>query len=213
MTPKEVRTYLSPANYKKLSKVLQQLEFTEEEPPNELLLNQLLTSKSYNNLPQGTEGFKDSWELSDTNLNEELTEPRIYFEKDSNLGPTEYGSGMPDLIFNERNLEFIGPREEIFRELKQKQQEEDDNFNRKWKMKPVLYSEGGAEPETLEDFEDQQREIAMRDDLTAWDRYNLGFKRPERLDVKKPGPPFDPAISKPGFWKLFAFNFALSLVF
>lgn len=152
MTPKEVRTYLSPANYKKLSKVLQQLEFTEEEPPNELLLNQLLTSKSYNNLPQKTEGFKDSWGLSDTNLNEELTEPRIYFEKDSNLGQTEYGSGMPDLIFNERNLEFLGPREEIFRELKQKQQEEDDNFNRKWKMKPVLYSEGGAEPETLEDF-------------------------------------------------------------
>lgn len=145
MTPKEVRTYLSPANYKKLSKVLQQLELTEDEPPNELLLNQLVT-KSYKNLPQG--GFKNSW--GDTN--EELTEPRIYFEKDSNPGHTEFGSGMPDAIFNERNLEFLGSRDEIFRELKQKQQEEDDNFNRKWKMKPVLYSEGGAEPETLEDF-------------------------------------------------------------
>lgn len=149
MTPKEVRTYLSPANYKKLSKVLQQLEFTEDEPPNELLLKQLLTS---NDLPQGTERIKDSWGLSDTSLHEELTEPRIYFEKDSNPGHTEYGSGMPDVIFNERNLEFLGPREEIFRELKHKQQEEGDNFNRKWKMKPVLYSEGGAEPETLEDF-------------------------------------------------------------
>lgn len=27
------------------------------------------------------------------------------------------------------------------------------------------------------------------------ERYNLGFKRPERLDVKKPGPPFDSQIS------------------
>lgn len=53
----------------------------------------------------------------------------------------------------------------------------------------------------------------MRDDLTAWDRYNMGFKRPERLDVKKPGPPFDPAIPEPGFSKRFAFNFALSFVF
>lgn len=25
--------------------------------------------------------------------------------------------------------------------------------------------------------------------------YNLGFKRPERLDVKKPGPPFDGQIT------------------
>lgn len=37
----------------------------------------------------------------------------------------------------------------------------------------------------------------MRDDLSVWDRYNMGFKRPERLDVKKPGPPFDPAITEP----------------
>ena len=42
----------------------------------------------------------------------------------------------------------------------------------------------------------QEQEIAMRDDLNIWDRYNMGFKRPERLDVKKPGPPFDPSITE-----------------
>lgn len=28
------------------------------------------------------------------------------------------------------------------------------------------------------------------------EKYNLGFKRPERLDVKKPGPPFDAQITE-----------------
>lgn len=27
-------------------------------------------------------------------------------------------------------------------------------------------------------------------------KYNLGFKRPERLDVKKPGPQFDPQVAE-----------------
>ena len=41
------------------------------------------------------------------------------------------------------------PRDEVFRELKQQQEEEKDSFNKKWKMQPVMYSEGGAEPEEL----------------------------------------------------------------
>lgn len=61
----------------------------------------------------------------------------------------EYGSGAPEDFFPERKLEFLSPRNEVFRELKQKQEQDDQSFNRKWKMKPILYSEGGAEPEEL----------------------------------------------------------------
>ncbi|XP_066155636.1 receptor-type tyrosine-protein phosphatase N2 [Euwallacea fornicatus] len=211
MSPREVKQYLSPANYKKLSKMIA-LAGSENEPPNEVLLRELIAMKSTNDLPQQLgpderftityntpDGFRNGWESRDSLLlDEDLPEPRIYFDEDDEAIPAEHGSGVPEEIFTERKFEFLGPRNEVFRELKQKQQEEDESFNRKWKGKPMLYSEGGSEPEGYEDFGSQQdREIALRDDLSVWDRYNMGFKRPERLDVKKPGPPFDPAITEP----------------
>ncbi|XP_050310499.1 receptor-type tyrosine-protein phosphatase-like N [Anthonomus grandis grandis] len=162
---REVEQYLSPSNNRKLSKMLQNLED------------------------------------SPLNPEEDLPESRIYYgDEEDVMDHEEYGSGVPEEIFTERKLEFLSPRNEVFRELKQKQQKEDESFNRKWK--PMLYSEGGAEPEQFNDLGDdedttREREFALRDDLSIWDRYNsmMGFKRPERLDVKKPGPPFDAALN------------------
>lgn len=36
-----------------------------------------------------------------------------------------------------------------------------------------------------------EKKETLKEDLSELlDKYNMGFKRPERLDVKKPGPPF-----------------------
>ncbi|XP_030751242.1 receptor-type tyrosine-protein phosphatase N2 [Sitophilus oryzae] len=212
LSPKEVEKYLSKSNYRKLINILNAIkEDAETEPSDEFLLNELLKQKMEQSEPNlqafgpdekfaltynTPENFRAGWEAKDSALtSDDLAEPRIYFEEDQDdQGNTEYGSGHPDEYFSERALEFLKPRE-VFRELKQQQEKEDDDFDKKWKTKPVVYSEGGAEPEDFGELENQQ-EIAMRDDLSIWDRYNMGFKRPERLDVKKPGPPFDPAITE-----------------
>lgn len=45
-------------------------------------------------------------------------------------------------------------------------------------------------------LESQTPESTLKQNLEdLLDGYDFGFKRPERLDVKKPGPPFDPLIS------------------
>ncbi|KAF7287318.1 hypothetical protein GWI33_001683 [Rhynchophorus ferrugineus] len=212
LPPKDIQQYLSPSNYNKLRKILNRYkQMTEDEPPDDVLINELMRQKfgapeddsqdfgpderftlTYNT----PDKFREGWESRDEVIGDELPEPRIYFDEEQDPQSainTEYGSGHPDEIFSERNLEFLKPRE-VFRELKQRQEQENEDFNKKWKSKPVVYSEGGAEPEDIGELENQQ-EIALRDDLNIWDRYNMGFKRPERLDVKKPGPPFDPAIT------------------
>ncbi|XP_048518833.1 receptor-type tyrosine-protein phosphatase N2 isoform X2 [Dendroctonus ponderosae] len=180
VSPQDLRAYLSPENYGKLSSIaindpkLEQLQFL---PNNEGI-------EEENELPDAPKLY--GWAQNPL----DLPETRIYEEDDEVPEPAEYGSGAPAEIFTERKLEFLNPNaNEVFRELKQKQQEEDDSFDRKWK--PILYSEGGAEPENLD-------RLSAPSDLNLWDRYSMGFKRPERLDVKKPGPPFDPAITKPG---------------
>lgn len=213
LSPKEIEQHLSPRNYQKLSKIVNRLEQNaENDVQRDLIINELLKQKiqqSENNLKgdygpderftltyNTPDSFRAGWETRDiVTPDDELPEPRIYFDEEHEEQP-EYGSGHPEEIFAERKLEFL-PRDEVFRELKQRQEEENQIFNRKWKDKPVVYSEGGAEAEDLPEMGDQEREIAMRDDLSVWDRYNMGFKRPERLDVKKPGPPFDPAITDP----------------
>ncbi|CAG9760558.1 unnamed protein product [Ceutorhynchus assimilis] len=223
ISPRDLRQYLSPSNYRKLSRILERYEESnDDEPPSQVILNELLKGRGREgggNVNEPDErftltyntpdGFRSGWESRDiVPEDEELLEPRIYFGEEEDIPEhAEYGSGIPEELFTERKLEFLGPSKDFFRELKQKQKVDDGSFNRKWKMKPVLYSEGGAEPEDVaEELENQQeREIAMRDDLSVWDRYNMGFKRPERLDVKKPGPPFDPTITEPAK-KAFAEN-------
>lgn len=49
----------------------------------------------------------------------------------------------------------------------------------------------------LDETTERQNRIILKDNLDKLlEKYNLGFKRPERLDVKKPGPPFDAQITE-----------------
>lgn len=121
---------------------------------------------------------------SPENFQDDFPESRIYF--DENDDPEEYGSGFyntPKEIF--RELKTKTANNEIFRELKNKQQQQHLQH-------PKIYTEGGVVYDSGQQQDNNENQQDFNDILN---RYNLGFKRPERLDVKKPGPPFDPQIT------------------
>ncbi|XP_017769765.1 PREDICTED: receptor-type tyrosine-protein phosphatase N2 isoform X2 [Nicrophorus vespilloides] len=113
----------------------------------------------------------------------EIPESRVYFDEDEEA--EEYGSGAHnEEVF--RELKNLQPRQEIFRELKQ--------MNR-----PIetvngggIFTEGGmVYLPSSKDMKSDPRSVLKNNLDELLQEYDLGFKRPERLDVKKPGPPFD----------------------
>ncbi|KRT85383.1 tyrosine phosphatase, partial [Oryctes borbonicus] len=164
------------------------------------------------------DNFRAGWESRDL-LDDDIPESRVYIDETDEDYPEEYGSGAhteSDEIFRElkqlrkhergeeeeRQTSGYSNDDEIFRELKQMRKNEDTNFTGIPKKfantgKIVdtsgLYTEGGvvyAPKSKVSD--DLNTEDSLKENLDELlDEYRLGFQRPERLDVKKPGPMFD----------------------
>lgn len=121
--------------------------------------------------------FRTGWELKDDLPQDpnDLFESRVYID-DQDPHEQESGSG-----------ETIQPQE-IFRELQQKQDLQTNSIQPDPKP-PGIFTEGGLVyvPQTGHDPE----QILKNDLGNFLEDFDWGFKRRERLDVKKPGPPFD----------------------
>ncbi|XP_018575547.1 receptor-type tyrosine-protein phosphatase N2 [Anoplophora glabripennis] len=222
LTPREIQKFLSPENYMKLRELLAEFDrrAAREDDVQDLLRQQLEADSGYvNSLPQERftlnyntpDNFRAGWESRDIlpykDL-EDIPESRVYIDEEEGQDDenTEYGSGnslTPDEeIFRERKTSrnFEVPTErEIFREL------ERENNDRVFstRPRPGVYTEGGVvwSPTVDRNFLDatteHQNRLILKDNLDKLlEKYNLGFKRPERLDVKKPGPPFDAQITE-----------------
>lgn len=180
-SPQEIQTTLTPEEYDKLSRLLTQTdnsndeENVEEDPFERFTL-------IYNT----PDNFRAGWESRDA-----LPEPRIYFDENED-SEDEYGSGynLPvyqklksQISFDDNNDNNYNNKE-IFRELQNRQ-----------RLDNGIYTEGGVVYPPLSDETNTEEEDRVRENLDKlFTKYNLGFKRPERLDVKKPGPPFDAQI-------------------
>ncbi|KAJ8912111.1 hypothetical protein NQ315_005447, partial [Exocentrus adspersus] len=150
--------------------------------------------------------FRTDWGSRDTlqylNL---FPESRVYSDEDDDgqeEETTEYGSGTPnEEIFRERKTHHIyelPSEKEIFRELAER-----NNGGIEMGSRPGVYTEGGVvwSPSVEKSFigitPEQENQLILKDNLDKLlEKYDLGFKRPERLDVKKPGPPFDAQITE-----------------
>lgn len=178
LSPEEIQTTLTPEEYDKLSRLLTEIDRSsnDEEDPFERF------TLTYNT----PDNFRAGWESRDA-----LPEPRIYFDENDDL-QDEYGSGYNDPVFQKLKSSFDDDNDdndnhdnnynnkEIFRELQNRQ-----------RLDNGIYTEGGVVYPPLSDQPDTEEEDRVRENLDKlFTKYNLGFKRPERLDVKKPGPPF-----------------------
>lgn len=135
-------------------------------------------------------GLESSHTFNDNDI-EMLPESRLYSEEDdSNDNNREYGSGH-DSNSDENTPNSYSKSSvdsQIFRELRKQLK------NVRNKFQPAVYSEGGvvwSEPivSLKENSQEEESPLISLDELLF--NYNMGFKRPERLDVKKPGPKFD----------------------
>ncbi|GJQ80345.1 hypothetical protein Trydic_g12218 [Trypoxylus dichotomus] len=165
------------------------------------------------------DNFKAAWETRDM-LDEDIPESRVYIDEADEDYPEEYGSGAhtePDEIFRElkqlhkhereeeeeRQRSGYSNDEEIFRELKQMRKNDDDTsftgipnkFDKSGNLLDAsgLYTEGGVlHAPKSKVSNDLNTEDSLKENLDELlNEYRLGFQRPERLDVKKPGPMFD----------------------
>lgn len=204
LSPRDVEELLRPENREQLAELLrdffktyqiirerqkeeefeewvreQNLEFVKQKLLEELSKQEMPTkfSRKYNT----PEKFRSGWEsrdelpLLDNRDSTDLYESRVYI--DENEEPhEETGSG-----------ENIHP--EIFRELKQQHQLE--NENKLPAPRGGIFTEGGVVYVPQKDPEQ-----ILKNDLGKFlDEFDFGFKRRERLDVKKPGPPFNERIT------------------
>lgn len=163
---------------------LEDQDADDEEPPERF-------SPSYNT----PDNFRAGFESRD-----DMPEPRVYYEDEQTTyadePPEEYGSGIqaePAEVFRElkkmRTNYFKSPKsQEIFRELKNLQKHEEEQSS-----DAGIYTEGGIVYSKAPENSAGQEEV---DAITELLDYDLGFQRPERLDVKKPGPLFDVQIHK-----------------
>lgn len=180
LNPEEIQNTLTPEEYDKLVRLLAQIEATDPNEEEEIEADPFERFTLEYNTP---DNFRAGWESRDAlGYNDEIPESRIYF--DENDEPNEeYGSGyntIPAGAFRELKNTFEDNNfhtKEIFRELQQKHNSQSN---------PGVYTEGGVV------YAPRSEEDQDLDQLLT--KYNLGFKRPERLDVKKPGPPFDAQI-------------------
>ncbi|XP_057655924.1 receptor-type tyrosine-protein phosphatase N2 [Diorhabda carinulata] len=183
LTPKQISQLLKPKNYDKLEALIERFNNKQTIEVQDLLRKELEAEKAMDDdeIPSGNfnlrENFRTGWN--------DFPEPRIYYdENEEDHETSEYGSGYPE-------------HSEIFRE---RQMENSDSYDgiSDTERSPKVYSEGGvvwSEPVDLKDDNPQDR-IFENDLNKLLQKYNLAFKRPERLDVKKPGPPFDNLIAE-----------------
>ncbi|KAI4461799.1 receptor-type tyrosine-protein phosphatase [Holotrichia oblita] len=171
-------------------------------------------SLSYNT----PDNFRAGWETRDL-LDDDIPESRVYIDEADEDYPEEYGSGTytaTDEIFRELKQinkhqrerdeeEMETPRypdeDEIFRELKQMRKDEDDStFTEVPKNSTStvirLVCILRVESYMLQKLKFWVNEMKTEDSLNEnldelLEEYRMGFQRPERLDVKKPGPMFD----------------------
>lgn len=209
LSPIEIRDILSGENREKLQKLLERFEYEEPralplqnsvEQPSETILEPNVPDERFTLNYNTPDNFRNGWESRDTLQpydEEDLTESRVYSDEEDPNGNTEnreYGSGhdlysVQDFLTAEAEASTDS---EIFRELSRQMK------NGRNQVQPAVYSEGGVVwSEPIEDLKETTQEEA--NPLVSLDKlflnYNMGFKRPERLDVKKPGPPFDAQIS------------------
>ncbi|XP_060528075.1 receptor-type tyrosine-protein phosphatase N2 [Cylas formicarius] len=199
LTPDEIHEFLSPENYEKLQKLLARFEEGNRLYPDMLpkkLFQQRLADLRERFPYNIRNNIRDGYESRDVISSDEvLSEPRIYYNEDQvEQLESDTDNGQPSEMFTEGKLDFPIPKRQFFREMEQRQKQDNEKIDRNWEKlqeKPVVYSEGGAEPGAVET---QEELINLRVDLdNILD--DMGFKRPERLDVKKPGPPFDTQIT------------------
>lgn len=164
------------------------LEFIKEKILSDLARENIGTTKftrKYNT----PDKFRSGWELRDevplldNSDSSDLFESRVYIdENDPENNEAETGSG-----------ETIQPQE-IFRELKQQQDLQNNAIPEKVEP-PLIFTEGGlVYPQFNGEVKNDPEQILKNDLGKFLDEFDWGFKRRERLDVKKPGPPFDEHI-------------------
>ncbi|KAJ8947759.1 hypothetical protein NQ318_010353 [Aromia moschata] len=165
LTPGEIRQFLSPKNYEKLSEVLARFDQRlEEEDDSQKLLNLRLADEDEfeTNYPDERftlkyntpDNFRAGWESKDSlsfkGLENEIPESRVYFDEDDEQEQNEngdYGSGnflAPEEIVGERKMNYnnynVPTEREIFREL-EKETGRKSGMN---KPHPGVYTEGGV---------------------------------------------------------------------
>lgn len=186
------------------------------------------------------ENFRAGWESKDRDIpmypDVELPEQRIYFDEEDDFSfvPDDYGSGLPkdpEELFNgvyqqqlqdvpdlNSGIEVYGNEMEqrpLYLETNDIPKDLDVGGN----GQPVMYTEGGmVYAPNARDGGDGSPNTKSNVWETGFGRllekFNLGFKRPERLDVKKPGPRFDDVNHKPfGINTIRAMVYAINVLF
>lgn len=216
LTPEEIDYLLQPENTNELQLILadffetyekeqierereemwrewvreENLAFVKQKLLEELASEDLMTGTKFTRKYNTPERFRNGWEskdqlpLLDNTDATDLYEPRVYIDENDELHE-EVGSG--EATFRENHPP------EIFRELKQRHELDANALPHSG-----IFTEGGLvylpDPQNSEP-QKQGPEMILNNDLGKFlDEFDWGFKRRERLDVKKPGPPFDEHI-------------------
>nr|XP_022917943.1 receptor-type tyrosine-protein phosphatase N2 isoform X2 [Onthophagus taurus] len=174
------KTLPTSAKFKTLSKLSQ--DFDNIESPKDINVDEFFDQ----NVPMEIDSFQSEFNAQNGQNRDEIPESRVYYDEDEDNGK-EYGSG--ELFKTVKGLKNVGNdhHRDVFRELKQLQEEDFIGNNRKNNKEAGLYTEGGVVYDSKMDFETPKNE----DFSDLMSEYTSSFKRPERLDVKKPGPRFD----------------------
>lgn len=208
LSPLEIRNILSVENKEKLDRLLERFENNEPKYISSRYFPEQSAGRLSQNQPEERftlnyntpDNFRNGWESRDTltgNDEEDLPESRVYIEEEDNDNNEnrEYGSGQS--FYSDQDILNLNSESstdaEIFRELNRQM------INARQQIQPAVYSEGGVVwSEPVKDLEGTTQEEA--NPLLSLNQllhnYNMGFKRPERLDVKKPGPPFDAQLTE-----------------
>lgn len=200
LNPADMQRYLSPNNFQKLLWLLGDAEEQERRRNEEDEFMQSLWS-TYN----GPERYGEE-DLDE----EDSPEPRIYIDEGEGDGHLmeEYGSGaqsQPEEIFRELKNEEVplgnGGFMERNYETAESPYDKLSSLTRSAEKKDnksphnEMFTEGGVvrvpESQSAGMLTNMERNFWENNLGKLLERLDLGFKRPERLDVKKPGPPFD----------------------
>lgn len=211
----DVRKLLQPENAPILQAVLEGFDKEESNYDTDVLALLRLSMENdkpveperFSTVYNTPERFRAGWESRDIQgLGDDLPESRVYYEENEDNGVERQDDGSGE-----------STEPEIFRELKQLHEKygndvdvtqftnnhqpssglatktSDNNNNNNGQS--GIYTEGGVVYVPDSQIQGNTRvdeEESFNNDLDELlKRYNNGFKRPERLDVKKPGPLFD----------------------
>nr|XP_023021950.1 receptor-type tyrosine-protein phosphatase N2 [Leptinotarsa decemlineata] len=207
LSPKDVQKLLRPENSVQLLNLLERFDNARYHEEAQDLLRKELNIEDFPREKFPVNFNTPAWEsrlgIQDVN---DFPESRVYYDEGEDENPSEYGSGHPvdeQQIFRGRIPEDdLEPAEErqIFNDLNNGLKT--NALSGRNIIRPAVYSEGGVvwtsprEQNIKGITSEEDDKLIMKHNLDRLlERYNLGFKRPERLDVKKPGPPFNPQIT------------------